>query len=253
MLHEVLLRGGANMRMVSIGLIATLVLQATCVPCAPQTSAVPEGETTDQRGSATERYAEQFYSPPKSKVLTEGGDTETAGPDAARKRVLAQFLGGLLLSGAAAGLMVAAAAALGDTESEVMPTVVFGAPAAYLVTNSVAVYHIGKHFDRKTHGSYLATLGGTLLGFAAGAALFSQAVTLRHEDWALGLSALALLPAVGSVVGYSLSRPDASAVMNIQGGHVQWGIGTPTFQVYRLSDDPAARVHYRFRLVNVRF
>ena len=136
-------------------------------------------------------------------------------------RSTAQFTAGTLVGSTAGLLTVALGASMvlcddcnsGDPEYGTTgwgwTTILIGAPAALVLSNSAVVYFIGKEYDRENHGSYLATLGGAL----AGAALTVGTTALLYdsgmdgEDLTLPTTVMALaLPTAGAILGYNRSK-----------------------------------------------
>ncbi|MBI4551409.1 MAG: hypothetical protein HY710_04025 [Candidatus Latescibacteria bacterium] len=167
-------------------------------------------------------------------------------------RVAAQLVVGSLTGGLGSLVGIGAlAASCGDddcSDSQVIASLglMYGLNA---LVSAATVYGIGKHHDRAGHGSPGATAGGALVGMTLAALTLPSALESNGPElFILSLT----FPAIGAVIGYNMSLPQAPGVLNIRDGRIQWGIPTPTLQATRLPHKQSA-LDYRVRLVDVRF
>ena len=168
------------------------------------------------------------------------------------RRVLMQCVAGVLATGAVGGIAFARSVRTSG-DAEAMACLKRAIPLS-IMAHSVAVYLVGKHYDQESCGSYGSTLGGTLIGFASG--LGAMVLMLGSGDstgtWVWGLSAMALLPTVGSVLSYNGSRAASSALLNVADGEVHWGLPVPGMRTY-FTPDNHADIGCGLSLVHMRF
>lgn len=250
------------MKWTGVVVSAALLLRMGLGPCVAQESVLgPRRQAIGQRMSAIGLVAEPLRVARSGTILLAPGPTE-ADPnrEAGGRRVASQFAGGIFLSGVAetAAFGIAAALPIDDSNSrldagEIM--LLLGTPLAFLVANSAAVYHIGRHFDKEAHGSYRSTFLGVLSGFLIGggtAVFLGNATQVDTKGWVVGITAAWASSTLGSIVGYNLSRPDASAVLHVEDGHVRPGVPVPKLNLSARPDGPAG-VRYTLPLLNARF
>jgi hypothetical protein len=119
--------------------------------------------------------------------------------------------------------------------------------AAIPLVSSAVVYGVGRAFDGRRGGSFGATLLGGALGSAAGLGLLKA----DADSPALVIAALAL-PTAGAIAGYKLSRPSTSALVNLDGGRLSFGVPLPRPKTAR-SARGLSRAGYQLDLVRVSF